>query len=308
MATHPFPIDAVRTAMAIGYKNDHYIADQVLPRLPVGSPSFKYNTYPMSEAFRMPDATVGRRSMPNQVHSEAGEAEDAVQDYALEDLVPQSDIDAAKSNKHYDPMSRAVEAIVDMILIGREKRVADMVFNSSNYPTANKVTLSGTSQLSDFDNSDPIGKIAEAMDACLMTPNVMVMGQAVYTKLSQHPKVVKAYHGNAGDSGKATRDALAKLFEVDEVLVGKGRLNTAKPGKTPVLGRIWGKDIALLYRSPVTTGLTFGFTGQFGTRTVQTLDAPRVGVRGAKVVKVAEQVKEVLCAPHAGFLIKDAVA
>lgn len=309
MANAPFPIDPELVAITVAYRNQRYIADDVLQRVPVGKQEFKYWDYPIAETFFLPDTKVGRRSQPNEVDLAASETSSATDDYGLEDPIPQADIDNAPAN--HDPVDRAAVQLTDYIMLDREKRTADLVFAAANYPSGNKVTLSGNAQWSDFTNSDPVGDIMTGLDACLMRPTIMVIGQDAWSKLAQHPDVNKAVHGTSGDKGVAARQAVAELFELDQVLVGQSRLNTAKKGQTASLARVWGKHCALLYRdrnADTRTGITFGYTAQWGNRVAGRENDSRIGLRGGVRVRVGESVKELIVAAQAGYFIEDAVA
>jgi len=299
----PFPTDPALVAITIAYRNAAYIADSVLPRVIVAKQEFKWWSYPTAESFARPDTKVGRRSAPNEVELTATEQTDSTDDYGLDDPIPQADIDNAPAN--YRPVDRATVQLTDYTLLDREVRTAGKVFNAANYSAGNKITLSGTSQFSDFANSDPLGVIMDGLDACLIRPNIMTIGQAAYSKVAQHPNIVKAVNGTSGDSGIARRAAIAELFELEEVLVGQSRLNTAKKGQVAALSQIWGKHISLSFRdrnADTRNGITFGFTAQWGTRIAG------VEARGGQRVRVGESVKEVIVAPDVGYLITDAVA
>jgi hypothetical protein len=305
----PFPIQPELTAIAIAYRNARMIADEVLPRVPVGTQQFKYLKHAMAEGFTIPDTKVGRTSKPNEVSFSATEVTGSTKDYALDDPIPQADIDNAPPN--YNPMGRATEGIMDLIALDREVRTAALVFAAAQYAAANKITLSGTSQFSDYANSDPLGVIMAGLDACIMRPNVAVMGRAVFTKLCMHPEVVKAVHGNSGDAGIVQRQAIAGLFELEDVLVGEGWVNTARKGQTATLSRVWGKHIALIHRNRTAgpnNGLTFGFTAQFGGRIAGATPDKNIGMRGGQLVRAGESVSEVITATDLGYLIIDAVA
>lgn len=307
MSQAPFPIDPHLTAIAIAYKNPAYIADLVLPRAPVAKKEFKYGVYPIDEGFSVPDSLVGRKSRPAQVSFTRKEATGACEDYALDDDIPQDDINQAPAN--YNPKGRSVEGIMNYLAIGREKRAADLVFNPSNYAAENKIALSGASRFSD-PSSDPLGLLLDGLDACLMRPNKIVIGGEVWKKLRTHPKVVKAVNGNSGDSGIVSRAALAEEFEVQEVLVGQSRLNTAAKGKDVTLEQIWGNAIALIYIDPTADargGLTFGFTAQFGAREASEIPNPHVGMRGGVTVRAGESLAEIIVASRAGYLITNAI-
>lgn len=309
MPNAPFPIQPELTAIAIGYRNTRLIADEVLPRVPVGKQEFKYLKYGIGEVFTVPDTKVGRKSKPNEVEFSATEVTDSTSDYGLDDPIPQADIDNAPAN--YDPLGRATEMISNLIALDREVRSAALTFNLNNYASTNRATLSGTSQWSDFTNSDPISAILAALDACIMRPNVMVLGQAVFTKLSTHPKVVQAFYGNAATAGVVRREFLAQLFELDKVLVGQGFVNTAKKGQTPVIARVWGKHCSLLFQDPTADtrgGTTFGLTAQFGDRIAGAIEDKYIGIRGGQRVRVGESVKELITANDLGYFFQNAVA
>lgn len=305
----PFPIQPDLTAIAIAYRNKRMIADLVLPRVPVGSQTFKYLSHALADGFTIPDTKVGRKSQPNQVEFSATETEASCVDYALDDKIPYSDIENAPEN--YDPEARATEGIADLIALDREVRVANMVFAAANYKaTTNKATLSGSNQWSHAD-SDPLVAILSAFDGMVMRPTIGVVGRAVATKLATHPKVVQAYHGNEGGYGLAPMSFVAQLLELDAIYVGEAFVNTAKKGQTASLSRAWGKHAAFLHIDPMADsnrGTTFGFTAQFGDQFAGSWDDKNVGARGGKVVRAGESVKEVLTANDLGYLFIDAVA
>ena len=304
-----FPIQPEYTAIAIAYKNQSLIADEVMPIVPVGKQEFKYYKFNLADGFTLPDTKVGRKSQPNEVEFTATEETESCNDYALDDPVPNADIDNAPPN--YDPLAIATEGIMDLIKLDREKRVADMVFNYANYATANKQTLSGTSQFSDYVNSDPIGVISAAIDSMIMRPNKIVMGQAVWTKLRMHTKLVQAVFGNNQNNGIITREQFAALFELDKLIVGQGFVNSAKKGQTATLARVWGKNISLFYDSPIaaaTGRVTFGFTARWGNPIAGSEFDSKIGMRGGQRVRAGESVKEVITANDLGYMIKDAIA
>lgn len=312
----PFVIQPVLTAIAIAWRNKNFIADLVLPRSEVARKEFKYTNYNKEEGFTIPDTKVGRKSRPNEVEFGASETTDQVEDYGLEDPVPQADIDNAQGTR-IDPLARATSGLTNLIALDREKRTADLVFNAASYPTGNKTTLSGTSQWSDFANSDPIDDITSAMDSMLATPNRMVIGQATFTKLRQHPKIAKATLGNSGDVAIVARQAIAELFELEEVIVGQAWVNSAKKGQSASYTRLWGKHCALLHHDPEATmsvngGVTFGLTAHQrvgnANRLVWTRPDPDIGLYGGTRVRAGESLKELIIAASAGYFIEDAVA
>jgi len=305
----PFPIQPDLTAIAVMYKNKAMIADKIAPRKPVAKQEFKYIKHNMAEGFTVPDTRVGRKSAPNNMEFTATEVVDSTQDYGLQDAIPQSDLDNAPVN--YNPLNVATQQLANLIELDREVRTANLVFNPATYATGNKQTLATTAQFSDYVNSDPLGVIMTALDSMVMRANRMVIGRAAFTKLAMHPKIVKASFGNAGDSGIATREFIARLFELDEVIVGESFINNSKKGQAPSLARAWGKHIALLNvdnLADVNSGTSFALTAQFGSRIAGALPDSDIGLRGGQRLRVGESVKEFITAPDLGYFIQNAVA
>ena len=305
----PFPINPALMAIAIAYRNAQMIADEVLPRVPVGKSEFKYMEHTMAEGFTVPDTKVGRRSKPNEVSFSATEKTGSTEDFGLDDPIPQSDINDAPDN--YDPLGRATEGIMTLVELDREVRVAGTVFNAATYGANNKVTLAGTDQFSDFANSDPLGVLTGALDAMIMRGTIMTIGRPAFSVLARHPQIVKAVHGNAGDSGIARRRDIADLLELEDILVGEAWVNTARKGQAINLSRTWGKHIALIHRDKTAdtrSGVTFGVTAQFGKRIAGSIPDKDIGLLGGQRVRAGESVKEVICANDLGYFIQDAVA
>jgi hypothetical protein len=196
-------------------------------------------------------------------------------------------------------------------MLDREVRVANLIFTLGTYLAANRTTLSGTSQWSDFTNSNPLDAILTAMDIPVQRPNIGVIGRQAFTKLQQHPIIVSAVLGNAGSRGAVAAEAIANLLGLDQLLVGEGFLNTARPGQTLSMSRVWGKHLALLYIDPNGGPMdmpSFGWTAEWGTRQAGTVPDPTRGVRGGEAVRVYESVAEVISAPALGYFFQNAVA
>lgn len=317
-APRPFVVDTALTAIAIGFRNPAavLIADRVLPRVGVGGERFKWLEYPLAEAFTLPQTFVGRKGRPNQVEFTSIERTAAVDDYALDDMIPNTDLDAAAQQRAaglsvYDPERRAIEGLTDLIVNDREVRVANLITSLNTYAAALRVTLAGTAQWSDYVNSNPITAILNALDLPMMRPNKVVMGQALWTVVRQHPKVVNAILGGNLNSGAVTQEQFARLLEVEEVVVGQGWINTARKGQPANMQRIWGKDCALLYINPIAgpeNMVTFGYTAEYGTRLAGTIIDPNIGMMGGEAKRVGERVKEVIAAQAVGYLFKSAAA
>lgn len=323
MHNRPFPVDATLTAIAIAYRNPdaNLIHKRALPPLPVLSEKFKWQEWPLGQAFTVPDLEVGRRGRVGRVEFKAAERDSSTKDYGQDTEIPYSDMEEARraraeKRSTYDPRAASVGLLTDLVDLGREVRCAEIVQDSNNYAAGRKIALVGNQKFSDFENSDPYGVIDEGFSKTLIyRPNHMIMGQPVWAKLKRHPKLIKAVKGGLTEDGAITKAQLADLFEipVENVLIGDAQVNLARRGQDPNLARVWGKSIQLLYfnrakQAPTDGVMTFGFTAELGTRLSGSIEDKDIGLEGGERVRVGEKVRETVCAKDLGYQIADAVA
>lgn len=314
----PFAQHPGMTAVALEYKQGNLIADQVLPRVPVDDENFTYTIYNKEDGFTIPETEVGRKGKPREVEFGSTEGTGSTKDHGLDAPVPNSDVKrwqaaADRGNKTLtNPLLRAARQVTKCLETRREKRVADLVFNVASYATDNKKILSGTSQWSDYANSDPELDIVRALDSMIMRPTVPVFGRSTWSILSRHPKLAAAIFKNGTTRGQITREQFAAHFELPDLpLIGDGWLNVNVKGQPVNMQRIWGNHAAFLYRdmeADTQYGVTFGFTAEFGERVAGTIEDPDMGVMGGQRARVGEFVKELIVAPDMGFLFGNAVA
>lgn len=317
MAKAPFVIQNDLTAISVEYKQARLIGDEVLPRVPVNAKNFDMTVYEKADSFTVPDTTVGPKGQPNQVEFGGSTKSASVTDQALDSPVTNDALQrwekarAAGLSKAVSPLIRATQQVTGLVQTRREKRVADLVFNTNSYATGNKTTLSGTSQWSDYTNSDPHYAVMTALDGIIIRPNKLVLGRKVMTTLSLHPKIKDAVFGTANAQSAVTREQLAALFEIEEVMVGEGWLNTANKGQPVNLQRIWGNHAGFLCidkMADAESGITFGYTAQFGDRVAGTIEDSDIGMRGGQRVRAGESVGEFVTAPDLGYLFFNAVS
>ena len=312
----PFPVDPVLTGIAISYSNGNYVADRVMPRKPVGRQLFQWNSFIRKERFTIPDTVVGRTGKPNQVEFGATRSESSTQDYALDDPIPAADEENISSIAGIDPRADAVEGITDLIQLDREVRVAGQVASHANYAASQ---ISAPTQYNKWDwygdstnaASDPLDQVLGAMDAMIIKPNTMLLGNTVATALRKHPRIVQAWHANEGGEGVVPLQYLAQLFDVGEILVGEAWYNTANPGQDEVLSRVWGALCSLFYKNPnanFNRGVTWALTAQWGTRISGAIEDKDLGMRGGVRVRVGESVKELVLAADCAWLFEDVLS
>ena len=296
--------DSVLSGVSIRYSNEEFIADQVMPVIPVKKESDLYYIY--TRAWKLPQSKRGVGAEANEVEWNVSTGTYQCEEYALKDLVP--DRVRANADNPLSPDIDATENLTELIQLGREKRVADIAFASGTYGTQTSA-LSGTNQWDDYAGSDPIGDVRDAKAtvhaATGKMPNVMVIGLQPFLKLLDHPDILERIKYT--QKGIITADLIASVFEVDRLLVGKGLYDSAQEGVAESLGYIWGKSVALLYAetSPGLKKVSFGY--QFQSRGFRTKKW-RVEGRDGDFIEAGEIRDEKLVAAATGYLYTTVVS
>jgi hypothetical protein len=298
--------DPLLTNISIQYQPapDGYLADLVLPPVPVAKESASFWVYDKSR-FDVPDSKRSPRAEYNRVDWNATTDSYLTQQYGLE-----GEIDDQERNNAAAPLDLDVdttEIVTDMVLNNREKRVVDLVMNTAN--VTQNVTLAGTSQWSDPNNSDPLGDLKNARNTIFAAtgyrPNRMIIGYQVFETLKLHPAIIETIKYT--ERAIVTSQLLASLFEVEEVLIGGVLRRTSKAGQTDVLTDVWGKSALLVYaeRSPSLKRASFGY--QLREQDLRVFRY-REDRRDVDVIRVGEKQAEKLIAPQLGYLIVNAIA
>jgi hypothetical protein len=303
-------VDKILTQFSQMYRNDTYIAEQVLPVLKVKEKSGQYAKYNkenlrayVDNIYRAP----GTRA--HTVDYSVSQGTYTCREHAIEKRVP----DEFKNNTDnpYDAKRDATAVIMDNIWVNQELALATTM-RDATVLTSN-TTLSGTDQWSDYANSDPIGDIETGIAAVrsltAKRPNTAVMGHDVWLKLKYHPDVREQvkYTGNGRFSDAAFGSFIKEFFSLDNVFVGAAIYDTAVEGQTASLSDIWTKDFWLLYQNkrPTLMSATFGYTLSDTPRYV---DQYREESTKSDVVRVQYSYDQNIFDVNLAYLINDAIA
>ena len=304
-------VDPVLSTIAQGYSNSEMVASALFPAVPVPVRGGKIITFG-KEDFMLYGSQRAPGENTKRVQFGYAGGNYALVDYGLEGQVPIEVIQEGQAGPGIDYAAMAVRKVSNIMALRLEKQAADIARTAASYAAANKVTLAGVTQWSDFTSATslPIQNIETAKEAVRAAtgkrPNTVVLGAAVMAKLRQHPNVVDRMKYTGRDV--ATAEILAALFGVQRVLVGDAIYsNDAGTAFTDV----WGKDVVVAYTelgSVADMGApSYGYTYQLSGYPLA--EDPYYD-RNSKswVFPVTRAEAPVLASASAGYLIKDAVA
>jgi len=308
-------VDRALTNLAVMYKNRELIADTVLPVVSVKNRSDKIFAFPVTTMQELADSSLnGNRGMPKEISYSITSSDNySVTDYALMDFVSNDEI--ANADAPLQPKQIATEIVTNFLMLGREKRVADVVFGSGNYGS-NTAALAGADRW-DVSTSDPVQKIEDAIEACFVRPTHLVLGAQTYIKLRNHPKMLQYILSRASTTAgdvplRVNEQLIAEAFGLEGCVVGRAKYASNAEGATAASSYLWGKSAALIRVEPNPSPRAtqcFGYTFRFGTMETREIPDLLRGVRGGSFIKVSHSDDEVVIGgANAGYLYTTCVS
>ena len=224
-----------------------FIGLQALPIFEVEEQSAEYPVLPVEALLSMPDTKRAPRG-----HYARDDYEFENDNYACSEngfAEPVDDVEEKLYARYFDCEEVAMQRALGIILRGQEKRIADMLFNAGNF-TAHAITNEWDAN--HYTDAIPIGDVKTGRkaihDACGVEPDTLIISYGTFLHLGLMDQIVDrlVYTHREVERGDIPASLLATAFNVERVLIGKGRYNSAKKGQTAVLADIWNEEYAML--------------------------------------------------------------
>lgn len=247
-------LDGYLTRHSNMLKNDpmDYIAEQILPAVPVGPTTGKVPGYG-SEHLRIVNTVHRGKGEYMEVDTQVYSSDNyEIVDHGIKEIVTENQ--QRNAITPYDALLDVTASLTSLQWLAKEKALADTL--TGGVVITQGTTLSGNSQYNNrnHSDSDPIGDAVTAKDtvrtASGKVPNVAIMSWAVAENLRFHNQFVEFLGWKDMRPGGLNYQELAFALGLDRVLVSKAIYNTAKRGQTDSFADVWGKDIVYAYISP----------------------------------------------------------
>jgi hypothetical protein len=311
-------LDKVLTNISVGWPNNGFVGENLFPSVPVVKQSDKYYVFGR-EAWKPEDDLRA----PGTVANEIAGAQVSLDTYYCQEHAlqhPVTDEERKNVDNPLNPDRDATEMLTSKIMLGREVAMKNLVQTAANYGTSLSVTLAGVTQWSDYTNSDPILNMRTAKSSIhariFLAPNIAIFPYQVMTILEDHPDFIERI--KYSERGIVTRELIASIIGVNEIIVPGVGINNAALGQAASLGYLWGKDVVFAYVPP-RPGLKVPAFGYEFTWNEQYIDRWREGQRKSDLIRCQRSYDLKLVAQGdpgtadagkaiAGYLIKAAVA
>lgn len=309
-------IDQALTNISVGWPTEGLAGAALFPSVTVRKQSDKY--YIFGREGWLPEADL--RAPGTEANEVSGVQVSLDTYYAQEHALQIAVTDEERENADspLSPDRDGTMMVTSKIMLGRERAFQTLATTAANYATGHSVTLSGTSQWSDYANSDPISDLRTAKltihSKIFLEPNVAIIPYQVMTKLEDHPDFLERI--KYSERAIFSPQLLASVLGFDRVIVPGVGINNANLGATASLGYLWGKDVVVAY-VPGSPGLKVPAYGYEFTWNSQTVDRWREEKRKSDLIRVSRYYDVKLVAlgegsdagkSIAGYVIKAAVA
>jgi hypothetical protein len=303
-------VDKLLTNISNKIVPQNYISEMILPMVQVKQSTGKLGAYGTSHLRIETTLTGGKNKYPRVDTRQYSTQNYNIDKHGLSDIITEED--KANVEAPFDAEVDTTDELVTKLWLGKEKGLADTLTDTAII--TQNVTLSGTSQYSDYTNSDPLGDFSTARSTIFNSvgkaPDTAIMSWDTWNILRYHPDFLTALGYADQRPGGLSTDELAKAMDVKRLLVGEAVYESANEGQTSSIASVWGKHVIFCV-SPTTAAkrqISLGYRfQQFG--------GPRRVFKNAVTnppmateVLVDDSYEMLISQALAAYLIKDAVA
>lgn len=298
-------IKPVLTNLAQGYKNNAMVLERFLLPLNVDTTEFQYPVF-STEDFELYLTLRAPSSNALRMKFSASTVEDYVKRHAVENPI---DDDERRENKWPIPIDQVGRTrIMNTLVLEKEFEGATILQTPGNYVLGNIHTCTGAAGFEYWGDptvGDPYrdiiaGKLVIS-SLCGMIPNKMIMGEAAWNALINHDEIKARMTTMSGQIIVPSEVDIAKLFGLDEVIVGRPNYRSAG-----VLTPVWSDNVILGFCSDDLFTPSFGHVmNKTGWPLVRQYRQDEIT---SDIICYEMYYKSIICAWMAGYMIYNVIA
>jgi len=214
-------------------------------------------------------------------------------DYSCQEHGAEETIDDSELSIYRDLIDQETihaQRAIDAVLRDYEKAVADAVFDAATW--TGDYTTGISDEWDDPANATPVDDVKSAMrtvwERTGLWPNCLIMTRHHLDALQQCDQITERmiYRGGEGPA-VVTRQALAQIFGIDQVLVADAAYNSATEGQAVEISSIWSDEYVMVARVATTDDMGEACLG----RTFLFAD-DGAGVNGNELAVILEEYRQ----------------
>jgi hypothetical protein len=302
-------VDQVLTNMLVAYMQaeSRFVADRAFPGVSTDEDSGTY--YIFSQKYWTSDEAAVRAYGQEYPRAGFGTSTDTFStvQYALSK--PIADEEEANNQMPMTLEAAAIRYLGMKAMLRKERMFAADFMATSVWGT----DKTDATKWSDYAASDPVGDMRTAKRTISQTigmePNVAVMGEIVEDRLMNHPDIIDRIKYTERADAAALTAALAAVFGLSELLVGKAIYNSANEGQSASHAAIIDDDCLVMYRTPTpmllepSAGYTFNWAPGGGLGSI--LPIVREDAKDSNLVKMKLQIDQKAVSSDSGYFFSD---
>lgn len=308
--SHDIHLDQYQTAFAQGYRPEGFIADMILPVVPVPKQSDIYPIFKREDMLRQQKTTRAPGQEARIVTQSIGSGTFYCPNYALKYPVTIEDKANADPIWVQGLINKRTQFIMDHLLLDMEIRLANLVTSGSNVGSSSVVASgwlgSGAAPLTDLDTG--IDNVTYANGVSRSGIKV-VFGAKAWDSFRRHSTVRNLIFGTNNGGGYPQVDQVKNLLNVGDVLIGGGFKNTAEMGIAESLTTIWSDYVLVAYVNPSADleRPSFGYMPRWSAPGISNMTVerhPYDARKKSEEVEIGYYQDELITGASYGFLFK----
>lgn len=216
-------VDVPLSQLVVNYRTQGLIGEYIFPVVNVGKQSDMIPVIPLGEFTREESAFRAPGTQARMVRFDVATTGYYCKNYALK--YPITVEDRENADRVWNLRENGAYFITDLIKIGKERRVCNIVNSGTNVNTG-YVPVSAWNATANAGN--PLLDCQKALDRVQDTtgfrPNIGVMGLTAWRTTRVHSAIRAILFPHGG--GIATKNQLAELLELDSLYIAQGYYNT----------------------------------------------------------------------------------
>lgn len=228
-----------------------FVWNMVLPVFDVRKSSGKYGKIPVEQLLQQRETKRNPGGGYSRGKWTFTDASYATVEHGAEE--PVDDREAQLYADYFDAEIVSGQRAQDAVLRNAEQRVADLVFNASTFASYKTAV---TNEWDDYDNATPIDDVEAAVRAIWSTSglwaNALIINRHVFRNLRNCAQIIERINSQgAGSPTKAsdiTREMLARVFDLEQIIVAGSAKAGNKEGQSFSASKIWSDEYAMVAR------------------------------------------------------------
>lgn len=300
-------VDPVLTTAARGYRHPQHVRHWLFPRVSVSARGGRRIEFDRSD-FRRVNARRAYGANTQRVQFGHEGHKYSLDHYRLQGAQPVEPAQEAMTVAGVDMGMRTADGTQELISLDHEIEAAEIALDLDNYSNGHSLTVSPNDRWN-ANGSNPTDQVMVGVEvirqATGMRPNVMLMGGAVFSRISVHPNVLQQIRYLPEGKQIADAEDLARMWRLEKVVVG----DSIYVDEDDVAHDVWGNHVVLAYTrlgsiSRAEPSYGYGY-GLMGYPIVEQAYLDRDS--NTWLYPVADEYEPQIVGADAGYLMRDVI-